>query len=189
MPVSYQGIGLLIKKKLKGLLTVAKRNIEHEILWLKLAGTRSTPDTYICGLYCPHAGHNSTKRRAFYADLLESCSTFAAIGEVLILGDFNARIGTVSGDLATNENGPLLIEFLRAAFADGENEAYQCLLNSTYGHHGSPTFRARGQTSIVDFIITSRESLHRVHHVHVANDTQARGANGIGSDHNLLFVD
>ena len=52
-----------------------------------------------------------------------------------------------------------------------------------------PDFRARGQTSIVDYIITSRESLHRVHHVHVENGLQARGANGIGSDHNLLYVD
>jgi hypothetical protein len=42
MLASHQGIGLLIKKKLKGLLTVAKRTIEHEILWLKLASTCNT---------------------------------------------------------------------------------------------------------------------------------------------------
>jgi exonuclease III len=92
MHASHQGIGILIKGKLKGLLTVVKRNTEHEILWLKLAGTRNASDTYVCVLYCPHVGHNSFRRRAFYADLLESCSKFAAIGEVLILGDFNARM-------------------------------------------------------------------------------------------------
>jgi hypothetical protein len=133
-------------------------------------------------------GHNSFRRRAFYANLLESFSKFAAIGEVLILGDFNARLGDVSDDNATNDNGPLFLEFLRSAFADGKNGAYRCLLNPTYGHHGSSTFRARKQTSIVDFIITSNESMHRVHTVYVENGTQARGANGIGSDHNLLYV-
>jgi hypothetical protein len=97
--------------------------------------------------------------------------------------------------LTEGQTAPLIelrphhLEFLRSAFADGENGAYRCLLNPTYGHHGSPTFRARGQTSIVDFIITSHESMHRVHNVHVENGTQARGAIGIGSDHNLLYVD
>lgn len=180
---------LLIKKKYKGLLTVARRPVEHEILWVKLAGTGNTPDLYICTLYCPHAGYPVVKRRAFYNDLLDSCSTYAAIGEVLLLGDFNARVGNISGDHASNENGPLLFEFLQTAFADGEHGAYHCLLNPTFGHSGCPTFRARGQTSIVDYMITSRESLHHVQSVHVENNLQKRGANGIGSDHNLLYVD
>jgi exonuclease III len=96
LPASHLGIGVLVKKQLKGLLTIALRNTEHEILWLKLAGTRNTQDTYICILYCPQSNHPIARRTAFYADLLESCSTFAAKGEVLLIGDFNSHVGEVA---------------------------------------------------------------------------------------------
>jgi hypothetical protein len=128
------------------------------------------------------------RQPAFYADLLESCSTFAAQGEVLLVGDVNSRVGEVAGHRASNPNGNLLLEFLRSAFTDGDEDQYQCLLNATFGHRGSCTFNARGQQSIVDYLVTSRESLHRVERVHVECNDQSLGANAIGSDHNLLYV-
>lgn len=42
-PSHHLGIGFLVKKSLKGRLTVAKRNKVHEILWLTYAGTQHNP--------------------------------------------------------------------------------------------------------------------------------------------------
>ena len=112
-------------------------------MWVRLAGSKTAPDTYICILYCPHAGKPAAKRHSFYGDLLESCSTFAAKGDILLLGDFNARIGTISGDHGTNANGPLLLDFLRAAFLDGDNNDYHCLLNASFGNRGVCTWQKK----------------------------------------------
>lgn len=188
-PQNHRGLGVLVRSHLKGMLTVVSRNTVHEFMWLKLAGSGNVLDTYICVLYRPHSCHIAERRTTFYADLLEACSSYAVKGDVLLLGDFNARVKAVSGDREVNQNGPLLLECLRFAFADGEEGNYQCLLNASFGQSGIPTFSARGQQSIVDYFVTAKESLFRVRRVHVETTTHKLGANAIGSDHHLLFLD
>jgi hypothetical protein len=79
--------------------------------------------------------------------------------------------------------------FFRSAFADGEDKRYVSLLNCSFGCRGLPTREESGKTSIIDYIITSLESITRVQNVHVECQDQTEGANAPGNDHNLLFVD
>jgi exonuclease III len=158
-------------------------------MWLKLTGNSTVKDTFICFLYCPHSGHPAAKRQHFYAELLDSCSQFASRGDVLLLGDFNARIGAISGDTATNANGPLFLDFLKSAFSDGEQNEFRCILNSAFGCHSVQTFQKRGQTSIIDYAITAPESLSRVAKFHIETVDQKFGVNALGSDHHLLYAD
>jgi hypothetical protein len=44
-------------------------------------------------------------------------------------------------------------------------------------------------SSIIEYLLTSLPSLPRVQKVHVETHDQVRGANGCGSDHNLLWLD
>jgi exonuclease III len=188
-PTHHLGLGALVKKDFKGLRTTALINTDHEFMWLKLTGNLNANDTFICFWYCPHSGHMAAKRQHFYAELLGSCSKFASRGDVLLLGDFNARIAAVSGDNATNANGPLFLDFKKSAFSDGKQNEFRCIINSAFGCHSVQTFQKRGQTSIIDYAIIAPESLSRVAKFHIESVDQKFGANAIGSDHHLLYAD
>jgi hypothetical protein len=87
-----------------------------------------------------------------------------AKGEVLLMGDFNARLGSISGDRGViNANGKLLLGSLRSAFADGNDDStYLSLLNACSGGSGTPTREEIGKTSIIDYFITAPKFLRRV---------------------------
>jgi hypothetical protein len=119
------------------LVRVVSTDKVHEFMWLKLAGKGPMQDTFICNVYCLTQKHPVEKRKEMYAALLESCTQYMAKGEVLLVGDFNARLGRVTGDKDTvNSDGKFLETFLHSAFADGENGAYHSLLNASFGLAG-----------------------------------------------------
>jgi exonuclease III len=189
-PPEHQGIGFLVHNQVRGLTSVVSKDKLHEFMWIKLAGKGNVPDTFICVAYCPTHRYPVEKRRSFYAALLESCTSFMSKGDILLVGDFNARLGQISGDRGeANSNGKLPLSLLRSAFADGEDETYVSLLNCFFGCRGLLTREESGKTSIIDYIITSPESITRVQNVHVECQDQTQGANALGNDHNLLFVD
>jgi exonuclease III len=189
-PANHLGIVFLVKKRVHGLVKIASVDKTHEFMWLKLAGKGSVQETYICVAYCLTQKHPVELRKAFYAALLESCSKYMAKGEVFLLGDFNARLGAIMGDRGiVNSNGKLLLSFLHSAFADGDNGDYNSLLNASFDCKGKPTKEESGWTSIIDYLITAPESLQRVDKVHVECRNQTAGANALGSDHHLLYLD
>jgi hypothetical protein len=189
-PQNHLGIGFLLKKQVRGLVSIAAVDKLHEFMWLKLAGKGPMQDTFICSVYCLTQKHPVEKRKEMYAVLLESCTRFMSKGEVLLLGDFNARLGPITGDKDTvNSNGKLLQSFLHSTFADGDNNTYHSLLNAAFGCKGLPTRAENGRTSVIDYHITAPESIYRVQGVHVECQDQALGANALGSDHHRLYVD
>jgi hypothetical protein len=185
----HLGIGFLVKKQIRGLIRVVSTDKVHEFMWLKLAGKGLTQDTYICNVYCLTQKHPVEKRKEMYAALLESCTQYMAKGEVLFVGDFNARLGRITRDKDTvNSNAKLLKTFLHSAFADGENSIYHSLLNASFGCGGLPTRAENGRTSIIDYLITAPESLYCVQDIAVECQDQSSGAIALGSDHHLLYV-
>jgi hypothetical protein len=50
-PNHHLGLGALVKKDFKGILTPAHINKEHEFMWLKLTGNSTVKDTFIYFLY------------------------------------------------------------------------------------------------------------------------------------------
>ena len=188
-PKHHVGLGFLIKNEIKGLVNVVHTDKAQEFMWLKVAGKGNVQDTFICNLYCLTHQHPIAKRQEMYASLLESCTQFLSKGEVLLVGDFNARLSTISEDRDSNPNGKLLQSFLRSAFADGDNDMFLSLLNTAFECRGLPTRCENGRTSIIDYLITAPESLHRVLQVRVECNDQLEGANALGSDHHLISVD
>jgi hypothetical protein len=121
--------------------------------------------------------------------MAESCSKYVAKGEMLLLGDFNARLGAIMGDRGiVYSNGKLLLPFLHSAFADGDNGDYKSLLNASFDCKCKPTREESGRTSIIDYLITAPESLQRVDKVHVECRNQTASPNALGSDHHLLYI-
>jgi hypothetical protein len=127
--------------------------------------------------------------RAFFSTLAEECILYQSKGDVLLLGDFNARIGTVSRDTDCNTNGAKFLEFLRIAFGPPVDGKYPCLLTCSDKLLGTPTRAKNAHFSIIDYLICLSSTIKkRVSKVHVETDNQDLGANGCGSDHHLFWV-
>ena len=91
------GITVLVKEHLRGGVKIA--HTSEGFLWLRLCKTffNFQKDQYICGAYIPP--YNSSKeilvKTNYYHDLLSMTNHFLGLGEVLLVGDFNARVGIV----------------------------------------------------------------------------------------------
>jgi hypothetical protein len=189
---SLRGIGFLISNKYRSLVKVCKKRAGHEFIesfWIKLCGKGDYLDTYVCSVYAPGPQHGAAHCQKFFAALADECVLYQGKGDVLLLGDFNARLGNISGDSDRNANGARFLEMLRVAFSDNPAGTYTSLLNCSPDCFGLPTRVEGGHRSVIDYIICPALSRSRVSKVHVETHEQKKRANGCGSDHNLLWVD
>jgi hypothetical protein len=188
---AFRGVGFLIKDELRSLVKVCnvkgKSNIET--FWIKICGKNDFLDTFVCSAYASGPHHPAAHCQAFFSALAEKCIFYQARGDVLLLGDFNSRIGSVSGDSESNANGPRFLEMLRIAFGADNSGNYECLLNSSGANRGLPTRVEGHHKSIIDFLVCAPSGQSRVTKVHVETKNQLHGANGCGSDHNLMLLD
>jgi hypothetical protein len=110
-------------------------------------------------------------------------------GDTLLLGDFNARLGDITGNCKTNGNADLMKEFLTTALHDGAMGEFSSILNASKFSFASPTRVEGPNSSIIDYLLAANSTLPRSRNVQVESDDQVRGAIGCGSDHNLLWLD
>ena len=72
---------------------------------------------HFCFFYAPGAHYPLPIRKKFYDIFTSKLSHFASHGKVYLIGDTNARLGSVRGDkningkFVTNPNTPLFMEF------------------------------------------------------------------------------
>ena len=68
-------------------------------LWMKVDGCGRTPNLYIANVYLPVAGANNPLHlyREAVDSLLHDTLHFSTLGEVVLLGDFNTRLGKGQG--------------------------------------------------------------------------------------------
>jgi hypothetical protein len=105
------------------------------------------------------------------------------------VGDFNAHLGTLTGDTAEeSSNGRLLKSLLQLVFNNGENDDYLSILNTRPDAFGVPTRQEGSKSSIPDYIICSVLLLSRVNSFHIESQSQKDGANACGSDYHLLLL-
>ena len=104
-------------------------------------------------VYCRTDSHFD-EVNSFYAALAHDVLMYSAEGEILLLGDFNSRLGEITGDItpngkwATNKNFSLFQSFCTATGLD--------LINRKLAY-GKPTFvrPAQSATSIIDFVLAT----------------------------------
>jgi hypothetical protein len=109
------------------------------------------------------------------------------MGDVMLIGDFNSRIGVLAHDSAGNGNCRRFLEFLRITFSDGVDGCFKSLLNRSGANLRKPTRFENGHASVIDYLI-SKPLCKRIQEVHVECESQIKGANGCGSNRNLLWV-
>jgi hypothetical protein len=110
-------------------------------------------------------------------------------GNTLLLGDFNARLGDITGDCKTNGNADLMKEFLTTVLHDDAMGEFSSILNASKFSFASPNRVEGPNYSIINCLLAASSTLPRIRNVQVESDDQVRGANGCSSDHNLLWLD
>jgi len=110
------GCAIYTVKNLKYVVQQARVSKNHNIIWIK-AATNPKP-LYICCAYCRTQNYADIVHN-FFDELLSDTLYFKSLGEVVLVGDFNAHLGELSGDKQpngtwrTNNNKPLLLDLAK----------------------------------------------------------------------------
>ena len=165
------GIAFYFHNRLKRSIQRLKIVRQHNILWVRLR--TNSRDLTIGTIYCRNAEQKyKDEISEFYEVLTRDTLKYAAAGDVLLLGDFNARLGDLTGDHAVNSNKEEFLAFLHTTK----------MINLNIIHaKGEYTYQddRRGGKSIIDFGLINSESLNRVTKFHKLDYV-------FGSDHRAL---
>ena len=112
------GVGLVIKKNI-GNVSIVKSYDDFEVLWAKLDTGR---EIYFIGIVYIPPNNVDTDFKVIVQNLEADCITFSNSGNVILLGDFNARIGNLASIVQCDDN---LYKFTRSMLdANPSNAAY-----------------------------------------------------------------
>ena len=172
--VSSQGVGAWIREDLGGAATRVM-SMSKRTMWLRITAPGVTP-TYVALVYGPinHRGQAQTRvAECWWEELSEQCGTYSRMGDVIVMGDLNARIGDAVGDTLKNENGERLLRLV------AEHE--MLVLNSEFAWGKMTWGDTRGVKSIIDYVLVSKHARHRVRAMEVSDDGVA-----LGFDHSAV---
>ena len=146
-----RGLAIFYLKKHKFRLSKSYAAAKYDIVWLRLQDFDET--VHFCFFYSPGAHHPLPVRTKFYDIFSSKFSQFASLGKVYLMGDTNARLGSLLGDtdihgkFVTNQNLPLFKEFLEFSGVT--------ILNSVFCR-GAPTYEiVNKKRSIIDLCMTN----------------------------------
>lgn len=176
------GVGILLHKKFEQHID----DIEYiSDRLLKITLKIDNEYIHIYSVYAPDITKSREERRMFYEQLQNEIDKITPNQRLLLMGDFNARIGDdiVHGikqrfhEQVNNDNGDLLVEFC------AQNSLR---INNTFFAHDFKykyTFtNAQGQQSMIDYVITSRQFKPTE-----ILDVRTLNSANIGSDHALVL--
>lgn len=186
--ISRNGVGIIINKTIKDSL-LGYRTINDRIV---AARFKATPiNLNIIQVYAPTSSSSQEEIDSFYGKLGSAISDVPNRELLLVLGDFNAKIGITSEDDhlrsvvgkhgigSRNERGEMLLEFC------AENNLF--VANSNFKHHirrmytwQSPDGHSRNQ---IDYILIKSRWRTSV------RDAKTYPGMDCGSDHNALVAE
>ena len=138
-------------------------NLE-ESAWINVRGGRDKESLYIGCAYMPTTAANVSMMDACYETLKEDVLIFKENGKVMLLGDFNARLGTASeidevigmlGEETSNNNGEKLVSLTEVDLVSCNGRTFVTEPEWTRIHPGLK------QKSIIDYIITDMQMLKK----------------------------
>lgn len=128
------GVGFLVVNSLLPEIEECKGAAHPESLWLCVAGHRGERSLYVGCVYMPPVLAAEEERH--YATLMEDILGFQEKGQVVVLGDLNARVGSAAanfdvigrfGETHTNASGQRLIQLLRGTSMYALNGRLPCM--------------------------------------------------------------
>lgn len=135
-------------------------------------------------VYAPNEDAKAEEKNKFWLQLQETIQDYT--GKLIILGDFNARVGNQhekwqgvignNGEATLNNNGKRFIEFC--------NDNNLIIANTFYNHKEihkiTREVPQRNEKSIIDYVVTTRENRKSL------KDVRVKRGYEIGSDHFFL---
>ena len=152
LPGSSGGIAFYYKDSLQWRISKVLASSKNSIMWVHLQHHRSRiSDLYICAVYAVHSGGHNDMRTSFWKELGGSTTKFQEKqGSRILDGDFNSRLGPITGDHDTNANQDELLSFIND----------HSLLNmNIIRAFGKYTFHniSNGNRSIIDYLLTDMD--------------------------------
>ena len=146
-----RGLAIFFLEKYRYRLTREYACRNYDIVWMKLKVRNG--DMFFCFFYSPGSHHPLPVRMKFYDHFSREFQKYASRGKVFLVGDTNARLGSVlndrnsKGQVITNSNKPLFMDFLEYSGLS--------ILNSIYCK-GIPTYEiVNRKKSIIDLCLTN----------------------------------
>ena len=179
------GVGFAIRNDIASSLTSLPKGISDRIMTLRLSLASKTHLTLI-SVYAPTMTHPDEEREAFYSCLREAIHSVPSKDKLLLLGDFNARVGRNKhawpgvlgshGHGKENSNGLLLLSLCA--------EENLVITNTVFKHkdvHKVTWMHPRSKHwHMLDYIITRHQDLSEI------LDTRAMRGADCWTDHVLL---
>ena len=160
------GVGFLIRKRV-GKIEIAKSHLENDILWIKLDFGRSC--LFLCIVYIsPYGTTRDVDTTQQLMELEKDILMFQKKGKVMVMGDFNHRIGNIEsrilrdGEVTRFErttkdiNIPPFLKHRGQVFVDMMNTSHMVILNGL-DNDGDLTSYQHNGNSVVDYLIVSCE--------------------------------
>ena len=111
-----RGLAIFYLEKYRYSFTKVYACRKYDIVWMRLK--TACEIIHFCFFYAPGSHHPLPARTKFYDHFSSQFSKFASLGKVYLIGDTNARLGSLlddrnfRGQLTSNANKPLFLEFL-----------------------------------------------------------------------------
>ena len=175
------GVGLLIADWLVGRITYLQEPSFEGSLWVKI---QTKPrDLFLGVVYGLQEGATRSQVKDMFSELGELTERYSEQGEVILVGDFNARVGNTAhsvgpnGEERVSSNGKVMLEFLQQADLRVVNGFFPRKEDST------PNWtRERGESkSIIDYIAVKDYLLQKTTKWEVVSLPPT-----ISSDHRLI---
>jgi len=85
------GVLFLVANHLAVGVTREKSKLPNQ-LWIRLTGMGTKKDMFLCSAYMPQENATVKVRTSTFQTLLDSAKAYAAVGEVVVTGDLNAKV-------------------------------------------------------------------------------------------------
>jgi len=173
------GIGFLVSKQLDARVV---GETSDSLLWIRIR-IRGGTDVFLAVVYAPQATAPKAERELFFDELHRTVASFKKKGLVILMGDFNARVGCAEkpndhiglfGEKAQNTNCKLMLDLLK--------EENLFALNGRKADCGIYTRIRSGVKSIIDYIVVDERIFSRQYSCRVLEDFDC------GSDHHPVIA-
>ncbi len=179
------GIGILISSQIAGCTSEANNIEENENLetkWIKLE-TRPKP-IHIGVYYGPQENNTKEKNEQIYQALETQIKQLQTQGEIILGGDFNAKLEIKSkkGDQKQSRNGLLLQNLIE------ETNLTPITTNADHGHWTRVNRCNTNEKSIIDYILTTKEISKYKGITTIDEEGQLRIKGKNETDHNTIVT-
>lgn len=176
------GLAIMIKKELQSNACIIKGPESRECMWIRI---NAANPTFICCFYGKTEDSPQESIEEDFRTLANDVIEYNQQGEVIIIGDFNAKIGYPSESVIT-KNGQRLIHLCRHTDLNILNMADQC--------EGVWTRRdpITGNTAVLDYVLATAQIATQVSSIIIDEEGEFRIRQLRGkkteSDHNTIIV-